>query len=88
MYQILHTYISKTHLRTKRWQLKDTLNGEEQGEDKVERNQHVHEHQGGALKLEHEQQGVQDDQQQDAVLEWSRRYQPPNVVSKIFSRFL
>ena len=84
---LLHTNF-QTHLWTKRGQFKDTLDGEEEGEDQVERNQHVHEYQGGALKLEHQQQGVQYDQQQDAVLEWSRRNQPPNVVPKILVDFV
>ena len=84
---LLHTNF-QTHLWTKRGQFKDALDGEEEGEDQVERNQHVHEYQGGALKLEHQQQGVQYDQQQDAVLEWSWRNQPPNVVPKILVDFV
>ena len=41
----------------------------------------VHVEKGGALKLEHEEQGVEDDEEEDEVLKRCRRDQPPYVVS-------
>ena len=40
----------------------------------------VHVEKGGPLKLEHEQQSVQDDQEKDEVFKGGRCYQPPYVV--------
>ena len=40
----------------------------------------VHVEKGGPLKLEHEQQSVQDDQEEDEVFKGGQRYQPPYVV--------
>ena len=50
------------YLDAKRGEFEDALNGEEEGEEIVEVDEDVHEVQGRPLELEHEQEGVEDDE--------------------------
>ena len=60
------------YLRTKGSQFEDSLNCEQHREEEVEGAEDIHIGHGGPLKLEHEEQRVHDDQEQDEVLEWCR----------------
>ena len=40
----------------------------------------VHVEKGCSLKLEHQEEGVQDDQEENEVFKGCRRYQPPYVI--------
>ena len=71
----------QNHLWPKRGEFKDTFNCEEKREKQVEVAEDVHVEKGGALKLEHEKQGVEDDEEEDELLKRCRGDQPPYVVS-------
>ena len=68
------------YLGTKRAEFEYTLYREEEGEEEVEVTKDVHKKHWGVLKLHHEEQGVQDDQEQDEVLEGGGGDQPPYMV--------
>ena len=44
--------------------------------------QDVDEEDGSTLELEHEEEGVEDDEQEDEVLKGPRGHQPPDVVPR------